>query len=193
MATIARNGALGELQRVRPGWLEDLPLSVEPAADSSVVALRRSVRRWRAIAIAASIFAALLAIWWVARETSRETLPREYLAILQKDAASPAFEVMVNLDRRELTVRPVAAREPANSHKYWITDAKLDAPRPLGVIAETARATNLAAAVVESATYAAGRDLIDLDRVGEDRNEARPRTRSLRRACHSVRRCVGNL
>jgi RNA polymerase sigma-70 factor (ECF subfamily) len=33
MATIARNGALDEVRRVRPGSLEDLPDSFEPAAD----------------------------------------------------------------------------------------------------------------------------------------------------------------
>jgi len=33
MATIARNRALDEVRRVRPGSLEDLPESFEPAAD----------------------------------------------------------------------------------------------------------------------------------------------------------------
>jgi anti-sigma-K factor RskA len=129
-----------------------------PAADSSVVALRGSVRRWRAAALAASIVAVLLAIGWAARETSREALPHEYVAILQKDAASPAFEVTVNLDNRELTVRPVAAQAPpGKSYELWIIDAKLGAPRSLGVIGERGRATNLSAfdpAVVENATYA---------------------------------------
>jgi anti-sigma-K factor RskA len=128
------------------------------APDSSVVALRRSMRRWRAVAIAASVVAVLLAVGFLARETSREALPREYVAILQKDAASPAFEVTVNLDTRELTVRPVAAQAPpGKSYELWIIDAKLGAPRSLGVIGERGRATNLSAydrAVVEGATYA---------------------------------------
>ena len=80
------------------------------------------------------------------------------MAILQKDAASPAFEVTVNLDRQELTVRPVAARAPpGKSYELWIIDAKLGAPRSLGVIGETPRAASLSAydpAVVEGATYA---------------------------------------
>ena len=63
-----------------------------------MVALRRSATRWRAAAIAASIVAALLAVGFVAREATRGTVPHEYVAILQKDAASPAFEVTVNLD-----------------------------------------------------------------------------------------------
>jgi anti-sigma-K factor RskA len=128
------------------------------AVDSSVVALRRSLTRWRMAAIAASIVAAVLAMGLVVRETSREEGPREYVAILQKDAASPAFEVTVNLDTRELTVRPVAAQAPpGKSYELWIIDAKLGAPRSLGVIGETGRAANLSSydpAVVANATYA---------------------------------------
>ena len=81
---------------------------------------------WRTTAIAASVVAAVLAIGFVARETSRGAAPREYVAILQKDAASPAFEVTVNLDKQELTVRPVSAQvPPGKSYELWIIDAKL--------------------------------------------------------------------
>ena len=89
---------------------------------------------------------------------TRRSVPREYVAILQRDAASPAIEVTVNLDRQELTVRPVAARAPpGKAYELWIIDAKLGAPRSLGVIGETPRAASLSAydpAVVEGATYA---------------------------------------
>ena len=125
---------------------------------SAIVALERRIKRWRAAAIAASIVACALAIGLVAREANRRSTPREYVAILQKDAASPAFEVTVNLDKQELTVRPVAARAPpGNSFELWIIDAKLGAPRSLGVIGGTSRAASLSAydpAVVETATYA---------------------------------------
>ena len=129
-----------------------------PQPDSSVVALRRSVSLWRSAAIAASVLAAMLAIGFVVRESTREAVPHEFVAILQKDAGSPAIEVTVNLDRRELTVRPVAAQAPpGKSYELWIIDAKLGAPRSLGVIGDTGRAANLSAfdpAVVENATYA---------------------------------------
>jgi anti-sigma-K factor RskA len=128
------------------------------AADRSVVALRRSVTRWRAAAIAASLVAVVLAVGFAARETTREAVPHEYVAILQKDAASPAFEVTVNLDTRELTVRPVAAQAPpGKAYELWIIDAKLGAPRSLGVIGEGGRAASLSAydpGVVANATYA---------------------------------------
>jgi anti-sigma-K factor RskA len=101
---------------------------------------------------------ALLAVGLVARETTREAAPREYVAILQKDAASPAIEVTVDLEKRELQVRPVAAQAPpGKAYELWIIDAKLGAPRSLGVIGEGRRAASLSAydpAVVENATYA---------------------------------------
>jgi anti-sigma-K factor RskA len=137
------------------------PASSPPAgaaADDTLVSVRRSVSRWRMGAIAASSLAALLAIGLVAREQTRGQAPRKYVAILQKDAVSPAFEVTVNLDKQELSVRPVAAQTPpGKAYELWIIDPKLGAPRSLGVIGDTTRAANLAAydrAVVENATYA---------------------------------------
>ena len=129
----------------------------EAPGGGAIVVLERSVRRWRAAAIAASLVAALLALGFVALETSRRAIPREYVAILQKDAASPAFEVTVNLDRQELTVRPVAARAPpGKAYELWIIDPKLGA-RSLGVVGDRSRAASLSAydpAVVQNATFA---------------------------------------
>lgn len=132
--------------------------STEAPGSASIVTLERSIRLWRGMAIAASLFAGVLAIGFVARETSRQSSPREYVAILQKDAASPAIEVTVNLDKQELTVRPVAAQAPpGKSYELWIIDAKLGAPRSLGLIGDTPRGASLSAydpAVVAGATYA---------------------------------------
>jgi anti-sigma-K factor RskA len=132
--------------------------SPEAPGGAAVVTLERSVRRWRAMAIAASVLAGVLAIGFVAREATRQSAPREYVAILQKDAASPAIEVTVNLDKQELTVRPVAAQAPpGKAYELWIIDAKLGAPRSLGVIGDGPRGASLSAydpAVVAGATYA---------------------------------------
>jgi anti-sigma-K factor RskA len=130
----------------------------EPPESAAVISLKRSIRSWRSLAIAASVLAGLLAIGFAARETTRQSAPREYVAILQKDAASPAIEVIVNLDKQELTVRPVAAQAPpGKAYELWIIDDKLGAPRSLGVIGDGARGANLSAydsAVVTGATYA---------------------------------------
>src|SRR5579872_5219761 len=61
------------------------------SGDAAFIALQRSVAFWRAAAIAASVLAMVLAIGFVAGEMRRQPAPREYVAILQKDAASPAF------------------------------------------------------------------------------------------------------
>ena len=131
--------------------------SPEAPGNGAVVELERSIRRWRAMAIAASLFAGVLAIGFVAREASRRSAPHEYVAILQKDAASSAFAVTVNLDKQELTVRPVAAQAPpGKSYELWLIDSKLGA-RSLGVIGDTPGGANLSAydpTVVADATYA---------------------------------------
>jgi anti-sigma-K factor RskA len=140
--------------RIRGGPPEALP------ANGAVVALTRSVTRWRAAAIAASIVAAVLAVGFIARETMREPVPHQYVAILQKDAASPAFAITVNLDAREFTVRPVAATAPpGKAYELWLIDPKIGAPHSLGVIGANSptRRANLAEydrAIVADATYA---------------------------------------
>ena len=130
----------------------------EAPGGGAVVGLERSIRRWRGLAIAASVLAGVLAIGFVAREATRQSAPREYVAILQKDAASPAIEVTVNLDKQELTVRPVAAQAPpGKAYELWIIDAKLGAPRSLGLIGDTPRGASLSGfdpAVIAGATYA---------------------------------------
>jgi len=128
------------------------------APEASLAALRTRLARWRALAIAASLAAVLLAVGFAVRETARVTTPREYVAILQKDAGSPAIEVTVDLDRRELRARRVAAEPPpGKAYELWIIDASLGAPRSLGLVGPAARGASLAAydpAVVENATYA---------------------------------------
>jgi anti-sigma-K factor RskA len=128
--------------------------------ESAVVALQRRLSRWRAAAIAAGSLAAALAIGVVTREATRETAPREFVAVLQKSADSPAFVASINLDTGELTVRPVAAPpQSGKSYELWIIDAKLGAPRSLGVLDAGAITRNpkraaFDRAVVEDATYA---------------------------------------
>jgi anti-sigma-K factor RskA len=130
------------------------------AASDAVVALHKRLSRWRAAAIGATGIAAALAIGFVAREATRAGAPKEFVAILQKSADSPAFVASINLDSRELTVRPLAAPPQAGkSYELWIIEPKLGPPRSLGVIdaAAVTRGARLAPfdrAVVEDATYA---------------------------------------
>lgn len=129
------------------------------SANAVVVDLTRRLRRWRGGAIAAGAIAAALAIGLGLRENMRASLPHEFVAVLQKSADQPAFVVTVNLDSRSLTVRPVAAPpQPDKAYELWLIDAKLGAPRSLGLLKQNAAtASNVASydpAVVENATYA---------------------------------------
>jgi anti-sigma-K factor RskA len=126
-----------------------------------VVDLTRRLRRWRLGAVAASILAAALAIGGGLREFARAPMPHEFVAILQKSADEPAFVVTVNIDTRDLTVRPVAAPPQAGkAYELWIIDRdKLGAPRSLGVIDAANPTVNPSLnrfdrGVVEKATYA---------------------------------------
>jgi anti-sigma-K factor RskA len=146
-------------------FLGDIEARIEagaqsPAQSADVVDLTRRLRRWRFNAIAASAIAAALAIGIGLRESARVGAPHEFVAVLQKSADSPAFIITVNLDSRDLTVRPVAPPPQAGkAYELWIIDDKLGAPRSLGVIDPANPSANpnlnrFDRAIVEQATYA---------------------------------------
>lgn len=132
----------------------------EPAPAENVVFLRRRIARWRTAALGASALAACLAGVIVVRETLRPVTPKSYVAVLQKDAQSPAFLMTVDIDNRSFTVRPVAAEvRPGKSYELWIVSQKLGAPRSLGVVGDqpfsvSPRLAGYASGDIENATYA---------------------------------------
>lgn len=84
----------------------------------------------------------------------------EYVAILQKDASSPAFMLTIDLSRNMLSVRRVGA-EPQTGKDYelWLVSDRFPAPRSLGVVGEqefTVRreVTAYDAPTLNAATYA---------------------------------------
>jgi anti-sigma-K factor RskA len=69
------------------------------------------------------------------QEAQRTVAPQGFVAVLQKDAASPAFIVSVDLASRQLTVRAVSAAAPAGkAYELWLVSDRYDAPRSLGLI-----------------------------------------------------------
>ncbi|KAB2937567.1 MAG: anti-sigma factor [Hyphomicrobium sp.] len=101
----------------------------------NVIAIERRLRRWQAGAIAASAIAASLALFVGVREFSPAPEDKMLVAVLQKDAQSPAFLVSVDLDKRQLTIRAVAAKpEPGKSYELWLVHDELKTPRSLGLI-----------------------------------------------------------
>jgi anti-sigma-K factor RskA len=126
----------------------------------NVVDLTRRLNRWRATALAASALAAGLILTLGAVQFAPKPKSKNLVAILQKDAASPAFLVTVNVDDRVMTVKPVAAtHEPGKSFELWIIHDSLGKPKSLGVVdkATAIQAPTLAGYkvdVIESSTYA---------------------------------------
>lgn len=130
-------------------------------ANRLVPLLERRLRRWRMAALGAGALAAGLALFALTPMLRNPAQPGSFVAVLQKDAASPAFIVSVNVEARSLTIRPVAARpQPNKSYELWLVNDKLPAPRSLGVIGdqpftvEKARLTSLPEQVVQQAVLA---------------------------------------
>jgi anti-sigma-K factor RskA len=61
--------------------------------------------------------------------------PVRFVAVLQREATSPAFILTVDVANRNLTMRRVSApREPGRSYELWLISNKLPAPRSLGLV-----------------------------------------------------------
>jgi anti-sigma-K factor RskA len=86
---------------------------VAPAGSATIIDLRRRLKVWRAMALASSALAACLVVAFGVREFQPKPKQQNLVAVLQEEAASPAFLVTVNVEERTMTVRPVAAKREA--------------------------------------------------------------------------------
>ncbi len=132
--------------------------ALPPASDArDIVVLRARLRRWRAATTACAALAAALLLWIGVSGYTRPS--QDLVAVLQKDAGTPAVVLAVDLRTRELLVRPIAATFPeGKTYELWIIEPKLGAPRSLGTVPSGRRVrASLSAydsAVIENATYA---------------------------------------
>jgi anti-sigma-K factor RskA len=133
-----------------------------PGADhaAQIVVLEHYIRRWRRVAIAGAALAACLLLALSGRELSRPQVSGTYVAVFQKDDASPAFLLSVDFATRVLSVRPVLAEPPpGKSYQLWIaSDQSGGAPQSLGLIEAKGASTQRALveydrASVERATF----------------------------------------
>ena len=126
----------------------------------NVVALRQSVGRWRATAVGAGALAASLTGFIIIQTVGRPVASTSYVAVLQKDAQSPAFLMTVDIGTRSFTVRPVAAeRQAGKSYELWLVNQKLGAPKSLGIVGDqahlvSAKLAAFASGDIQDATYA---------------------------------------
>ncbi|HLQ23819.1 MAG TPA: anti-sigma factor, partial [Gemmatimonadales bacterium] len=160
-----------------------VPASAPPPSGAEVIDLTRRFKRWRGIAAATAALAAAFAGLVVIREVKPELMPdplkprviertvevikevpspkpAQYVAVLQRDAASPAFLLTFDLDRRTLTVRTVGAeRQTGKSYELWLVSDRFAAPRSLGLIGseeftQRPQLANYDAVTINRATYA---------------------------------------
>lgn len=157
----------------------DFSAAAPRAAEAQVVVLSQRMRRWRGVSILTGAIAAALALFIATdairpgllpkglRRTPIEVVVREpappaasqFVAVLQRDAASPAFIMTVDTATKSFTVRRVGAEhEAGKDYELWLVHDRFPAPRSLGVIgdAEFTRAALSAydQDVINSATYA---------------------------------------
>lgn len=149
--------------------------------NARVVLLSNSVRRWRVAGTAFGALAALFAAVIVTSAVRPDLLPPQlrprekivenvvekitekpsrFVAVLQRDAVSPAFILTVDLETRSMNVRRVAAETPTGqSYELWLVSSKYPAPRSLGVVGSSEftapkALANYPADTINDATYA---------------------------------------
>jgi anti-sigma-K factor RskA len=127
------------------------PDQVAPA-ESNVVVLSARLGRWRraaaGLAALAAVLLALVATQLfdpamlpgplrprpieVARTGER---PGRFVAVLQQNAAAPAFILTVDVATRTASVRRVSAERPAGkSYELWLVSDRFSGPRSLGLV-----------------------------------------------------------
>jgi anti-sigma-K factor RskA len=134
--------------------------------------------RWRALAIAASVIAVLLAVYIgiahalglmsltsIGRQPQATTgAPKglsapQLVAVLQQEPTAPAFLVMLDPQQRTLTIRRLtAAPDSGRSYELWLNSNKLSKPVSLGPVGNADITTrpipqNIDIETMRSATY----------------------------------------
>ncbi|HEX4768646.1 MAG TPA: anti-sigma factor [Lichenihabitans sp.] len=140
--------------------MERLFGSGQPAGGTDPVrlmSLTRSVRRWRLATGAMTALAAALLAFVLIEPPPAAT--GKFVAVLQRDANSPAMILDVDIAARRLTIRPVSTEEPADkSLQLWLINPEVGGARSLGLLSN--RALTQASlkdydpAVIARATYA---------------------------------------
>ena len=168
-----------------PVVAEAPPAATDHSNDNSnVIPLPDRAKRWRNLASVATALAAALVGMLAVQVYQPELLPdalrpkpriqtvevktpapspvpsAQYVALLQRDAGSPAFILTVDAATKNFTVRKVGAdAEPGKSFELWLISDRLPQPRSLGVIGGsdfTARPVlaGYDAGTINAATYA---------------------------------------
>lgn len=124
-----------------------------PSVSDNVVALHRSIRRWRIATAAAGLVAAVLAGVVLLDVTApRQT---EFVAVLTAEGANPAFVATVDVAKGSMTLRQVAgATAPADkSYELWAIVPNTP-PRSLGLVEQASLSRALSETPSQDLTFA---------------------------------------
>jgi anti-sigma-K factor RskA len=162
------------IEGVDPGQIVLMPhpdQAARIAAEGNVVDLAKRLGRWRSAAAGLAAIAAMLVAVVATSALKPELLPGplrpkpaavnpgRFVAVLQPNAASPAFILTVDVANRTASVRRVAGGPPpGKSYELWLVSDRFPAPRSLGLVGadDFSRPTlaNYDPAVISNATYA---------------------------------------
>jgi anti-sigma-K factor RskA len=141
--------------------LDGIMRRIDAAGSGETVALRRRLRSWRTAALGACAVAASLLVFVAARTLAPPRPGQSFVAVLQRDAASPAFIVSVDTAALSLTIRPVAAApQTGRSYELWLVNKGLRTPRSLGVVQNAAftvassRLAGISPNIIRDSTFA---------------------------------------
>ncbi len=128
---------------------------------------------WRTVAAFTGALAAVLLGWLVASTLKPEWLPAPlrpklaasagnpgrsgYIAILQREAVSPAFILVIDPGGQSLMLHRVGApKEPGKIYELWLISSRLPAPRSLGLTSagDVTRVSGPGVADLGDATFA---------------------------------------
>jgi anti-sigma-K factor RskA len=150
-------------QRIDNKALSDKPMNtVASAVVVEMEEMRIKLKRWRFSALGASAIAACLAIFMVVKPPAAPVVQANapFVAVFQADDKQPAFIMSLDIETRQLTVRPVSAQGQAEGKTYqlWIKADEIGpAPRSLGLLANVAnpiqKQINYDPAVIRHATF----------------------------------------
>jgi len=98
--------------------------------------LRAQLRRWRATALVGLAAAAGLAGILVWHGPLMPPSDQRFVAVFQENDQPPSFLLSIDLESRELTIRPIAAEpRPGKAYQLWVVGGKLGPkPRSLGLL-----------------------------------------------------------
>jgi len=105
--------------------------------------LKRRLAAWRAGALGAAAIAASLIVVVLSGDLNSPAQNGQFVAVFHRDDTQPAFVMSVDLETREVTIRPVEATVPeGKTYQLWIvTEETGPRPKSLGLLENIANPT----------------------------------------------------